>query len=322
MKFPRNLSNLLVILILCGSVSAVDWNLQFSREEVECFMDRSVQVNVTIESTENDFTEFVFVSEFSKLAEVNQNLSSSESLKHEVILDIDCHLLGVTEIYVEREGIKSQNTLKVIIMKEIKPMDKVFSATVALLITIVYINFGAALDLDALIQILKKPIGPAIGFFCQYVVMPLIGFVLGYLIFPDQVHFRLALFFIAVSPAGGMSNLFTVVLDGNISLSITMTTISNVAALGMMPLWILTLGAVIFEDFHFDVPYVSILLFFLAMMIPLCIGMLVQSYLPSVSKVLKRTLKPVSVVLMLFIVSLAIWLDFYIFQLFTWEVSF
>lgn len=317
------LSCLVFIVVLCGFVSAEDWNVRFNPKDAECYMGRSVQVNVTITSTSSAVSDFIFVSEFSKLAGVDHNVSAEEfkGLLWKGVLDIDCHLLGMTDVYVEHDGLKSHTKLQVIIMKEMKLMDKLFSATVALVITFLYINFGAALDFDVLKDILKKPVGPSIGFFCQYVCMPLISFLLGYIIFPDQVHFRLGLFFTGVSPGGGMSNIFTVVLNGNINLSIAMTTISNIAALGMMPFWIFTLGAVIFDDFNFDVPYATIALFCCSMVVPLCIGMAIQKFLPAVAKVLVRILKPVSIILMLSMITFAIWLDFYIFQLFTWEVS-
>lgn len=246
----------IAIVVLCGlAVSAEDWNVQFFPNEVECFMGRSIQVNVTINSTKGALSDYVFVSEFSKLAKVNNNRNVSlEDFSQILKLDVECLLFGLTDIYMEHEGVKSHNNLKVVVIKEMNFEDNLLSATIALVITFLYINFGAALDFEVLKGILKKPVGPSIGFFCQYILMPLLGFVLGYVIFPNQVHFRVALFFTAVAPGGGMSNILTVVLNGNMNLSIAMTTISNIAALWMMPLWIFTLGAVIFADFNFDVP--------------------------------------------------------------------
>lgn len=324
MRLPLRYTAFVALLSL---VSAEDWNVRFYPSDAECFMDSSVKVNVTIHSTGSAVSDFIFVSDFEKLASVNQNVSSEEfnDQKGRIwkgVLDIQCHLLGMSEIHVMHDGVKSHNKLPVIIMKEMKLIDKLFSGVVALVITFLYINFGAALDFEVLRDILKKPIGPSIGFFCQYVIMPLIGFLLGYIVFPDQVHFRLGLFFTAVSPGGGMSNIFTVVLNGNINLSIAMTTISNIAALGMMPLWIFTLGAIIFEEFHFDVPYVTIVGFCFSMVIPLCIGMAIQKYLPNVAKHLVRVLKPVAIILMVSMIVFAIWINFYIFKLFTLEVRY
>ena len=55
--------------------------------------------------------------------------------------------------------------------------------------------------------------------------------------FNDKL-FRLGLFVLGCSPGGNGSNFWTLLLNGDINLSITMTFVSTVAALGMMPLWI------------------------------------------------------------------------------------
>lgn len=55
---------------------------------------------------------------------------------------------------------------------------------------------------------------------------------LGLLLFPGNVDMQLGLFFTGVSPAGGASNIWTVILGGNIDLSVAMTTTSTFAAFG------------------------------------------------------------------------------------------
>lgn len=53
---------------------------------------------------------------------------------------------------------------------------------------------------------------------------------LGLLLFPDSAEMQLGLFFTGASPAGGASNTWTVILGGNIDLSITMSTTSTLSA--------------------------------------------------------------------------------------------
>ena len=106
---------------------------------------------------------------------------------------------------------------------------------------------GCAMDLKVVKETLKKPIGPMIGFICQYIFMPLIAFALGW-IFPASEAFgqkasthapmQLGLFVTGCSPGGGASNIWTVMFGGNLDLSITMTAISTFAAFFMMPAWI------------------------------------------------------------------------------------
>ena len=68
----------------------------------------------------------------------------------------------------------------------------------------------------------------------------------------DLSHARLGLFVLGCSPGGTGSNFWTLLLDGDINMSITMTFMSTMLALGFMPLWIFTLGegkcAQIFKD--------------------------------------------------------------------------
>nr|CAD7439789.1 unnamed protein product [Timema bartmani] len=89
---------------------------------------------------------------------------------------------------------------------------------------------------------------------------------------------------------------------------------------GMMPLWIFTLGRVIFEEGALGVPYARIASFALGLVIPLGLGFLIQRYLPRVSKFMVRILKPFSLLLILFIIVFAIITNLYLFQLFTWQI--
>lgn len=71
---------------------------------------------------------------------------------------------------------------------------------------------------------------------------------------------RLGLFVTGVSPGGGASNIWTLMFGGNLDLSVTMTAVSTFAAFFMMPLWLFTLGTVIFSDSNHPIviPYYKI----------------------------------------------------------------
>lgn len=131
---------------------------------------------------------------------------------------------------------------------------------------------------------------------------------------------HLGMFFSGVSPSGGASNVWTVLLDGNMDLSITMSAIGNIAAFGMMPLWIFTLGREIFDRGDLTVPYTQILTYVLALLIPLAVGFLMQRYLPRFAEFMKRILKGFSTILILFIIIFAIISNQYLFELFSWKV--
>ena len=165
--------------------------------------------------------------------------------------NISANFLGFAKV----ETVVKQNeetkvlpkVLPVSVVRKKTIQSKLFSYSVAILVSLAYINIGCALDRKVVKDTLKKPIGPMIGFICQYIFMPLIAFGLGF-IFPAAEVFgqtssthapmRLGLFVTGCSPGGGASNIWTVMFGGNLDLSVTMTAISTFAAFVMMPAWI------------------------------------------------------------------------------------
>lgn len=132
---------------------------------------------------------------------------------------------------------------------------------------------------------------------------------------------QLGMFFTGVSPSGGASNVWTVILEGNMDLSITMSAISNLAAFGMMPLWIFTLGKEIFNRGDLAVPYTQILTYVVALIVPLALGFLMQRYMKRFAQFMARILKGFSTLLILFIIVFAIITNLYLFELFSWQVE-
>lgn len=88
----------------------------------------------------------------------------------------------------------------------------------------------------------------------------------------------------------------------------------------MTPVWIFTLGKVIFDSANLKVPYHSIGESVFALIVPLLIGSLISRYFPRAGRFLVRILKPASSLLIIFIVVFAIVTNLYLFKLFTWQV--
>jgi solute carrier family 10 (sodium/bile acid cotransporter), member 3/5 len=167
-----------------------------------------------------------------------------------------------------------------------------------------------------------------------------ISFLLARVLFPNQPALQLGLFFTGCSPGGGASNIWTVALNGNLDLSITMTAISTFASFGkqnalldctehffnlifpiaMIPLWVLTLGHVIFEDANLGVPYNKIATIAIGLLVPLIIGTFIQFQFPRLSKFLVKILKPFAVFLIIFIVVFATLTNLHLFTFMNWRV--
>ncbi|XP_017050804.1 P3 protein [Drosophila ficusphila] len=247
-------------------------------------------------------------------------------------IQVDAHFLGQTKIEVRLYDTQlnsselptnwsNDSSLDVKILRPNRVLDHVFLGSIILLMSLLYINFGAALNLDVLRGLITRPIGPCIGFVMQVVGMPLLSYALGVFIFPQAPAMQLGLFFTGISPSGGASNTWTAVLGGNIHLSVLMTTVCNVAAFATMPLWVFTLGQLIFERAGIQVPYEKIATYCGCLIVPLLVGLLIQKRLPRLTRILVRLLKPISGCLILFIVVFAIITNYYLFYLFSWQIA-
>uniref|UniRef100_A0A1A9WDB0 Sodium-bile acid cotransporter n=1 Tax=Glossina brevipalpis TaxID=37001 RepID=A0A1A9WDB0_9MUSC len=309
-------------------------NTEFSPNEstvpMGTILKQPVKVQILdIENYPLEYTNIHFISDYPRLATVSDVIKGIEldsDHKWQGNITIDLRFMGKAHIRTELVNTLTNNTkscgnkLKLTIIRQQRIIDYVFTGSVALLVSLLYIIFGAALDLTILRNLLRRPVGPAIGFLSQFLLMPLLSYGIGYLIFPNSVDMQLGLFFTGVSPSGGASNMWSVILGGNINLSILMTTLSNFAAFGMMPLWIFTLGSLIFARGNMHVPYKNITIFAVSLIVPLAIGLAIQKFSPRITRVLMRLLKPASSCLILFIVIFAIITNLYLFELFSWQI--
>jgi solute carrier family 10 (sodium/bile acid cotransporter), member 3/5 len=66
------------------------------------------------------------------------------------------------------------DNLIVVIAKHKGVLDIIFTASVIVFVAVLFINFGTALDLNVLRDIIIRPVGPAVGFVGQFIFMPLV----------------------------------------------------------------------------------------------------------------------------------------------------
>lgn len=97
---------------------------------------------------------------------------------------------------------RSNEKLDVIVLRPKRVIDKMFTYSVIILVSILYINFGAAINMNTIRDIMRRPVGPAILFVCQFLFMPLAAYGLGYALFQDSHEMALGLFFTGISPGG------------------------------------------------------------------------------------------------------------------------
>lgn len=264
------------------------------------------------------------------LAEItfNKGLDSNDDYVWTSALNLTGNFLGYTSVKVcalKRSDFttnchKESNKLPLTVTRKPTTVDRMFTTSVIILVSIIFINFGCALDVNSLKQAILRPIGPVIGLLIHFVVLPLVSFGLGELLFPEHRALRLGLFFTGISPAGGASNIWTYSLGGNLNLSVTMTAVSTLASFALIPFWVFTLGQFIFADGPIGVPYSKIMTSAVGLVVPLVIGYIIQVYCKRLASIMVRILKPFSALLIVFIVVFATVTNLYLFKLFTWQI--
>ncbi|XP_071506383.1 ileal sodium/bile acid cotransporter-like [Diadema antillarum] len=136
------------------------------------------------------------------------------------------------------------------------------------------VAMGAAIELKDFKVIMRRPIGIGVGLLCQVVLMPLIGFIMA-LILDMEMPFAIGNLITASCPGGTTSNIYTFWTDGDICLSVIMTTISTLFAMVSMPLNLFIYSRR-WTDGAAVIPYTDIVVALICIIGPVAIGMLVR----------------------------------------------
>lgn len=165
----------------------------------------------------------------------------------------------------------------------LSPLEQVL---LALLLVVLMVGMGATLTVDAFREVVRKPRGPLIGLASQFGWMPLIAFGLAHaLALPPEL--AIGLIVVGCTPGGTTSNLFTYYARADLALSITMTALSSVAAVVLMPL-ALRVYAAPFSSATLVVPYTNIAATLALMLVPMGIGMAVRHRSPAAAARVER----------------------------------
>ncbi|XP_077988518.1 ileal sodium/bile acid cotransporter-like [Glandiceps talaboti] len=121
---------------------------------------------------------------------------------------------------------------------------------------------------------LRRPVGIAIGALCQFILMPLLGFTLAHAL---RLNANLAIgtLIVACCPGGTLSNIFCYFSDGDVTLSICMTTCSTVLAIGMMPLSLFIYSRSWTTQSAF-IPFTDIAIALVTILVPAAVGMVIR----------------------------------------------
>ncbi|XP_067945408.1 ileal sodium/bile acid cotransporter-like [Watersipora subatra] len=241
----------------------------------------------------------------------------------------NCYNLSfyVTSVYIGYSNIRfyaevndSSNPifLREVLIKSVRPrsiVGKIYNISVMTVVTLVVLVTGIDLDIQVIKENLKRPKAPIIALISQFVIMPLVAYGIVWLMGYTGAK-AIGFFTLGSSPGGGASNMYTKLFKGDLTLSVTMTTLSTLACLGMLPLWLYTLGATIPTDDGVDkveIPFINILQSLAFLVVPLAIGVLIKYKLPRFSKVVKKWLDVIFIITLVVFLGLLIYAKSYTF---------
>ncbi|XP_049614041.1 hepatic sodium/bile acid cotransporter [Syngnathus scovelli] len=165
-------------------------------------------------------------------------------------------------------------------------VDKTINVLMVIVLFITMISLGCTMEVSKIKGHIVKPKGVVIAVLAQYCVMPLTAFCLA-------KGFQLAnmaavvVLICGCCPGGTLSNILALAINGDMNLSIVMTSCSTLLALGMMPL-LLYLYCQGFGDLQNAVPYVDITVSLAMILVPCGIGIFINHYRPQYSKIITK----------------------------------
>ncbi|UXI19586.1 RNA-binding protein [Sarcoptes scabiei] len=338
-------------LLLMAEIAAALITLTFNISAAGIQLHEGKSINLSFRLKSNDSKElpgqYRFLADRPDVAQIVDNFQDFQIKPEQIltspdqkfifdgIVKVQGNFLGYSRIQLLRKNngtnlfeqiskdlsLNEHYQLLISVIRDKDILSKVFIYSVAIVVSISYINMGCALDMDAVFQVLRRPIAPAIGIFSQYVCMPLIAFALASF-FLDETYLKLGIFIFGCSPGGGASNMWTVLVKGNLNLSIAMTFLSTLLSIGFMPIWLYTLGRTIFEGTTTSPPFRNIFTTLASMVIFLGIGLLIKRFFPRIANIARRILAPFSGMMIIFIIVFGTYSNFYMFRVMNFKMIF
>ena len=163
---------------------------------------------------------------------------------------------------------------------------------------VIMLGMGLTLTFDDFARVVRYPSWVLCGVALQFTIMPLFGWLLGMVFrLPDALAVGLVL--VACCPGGTASNVIAYLSRANVALSVTMTAISTMAAVGLTPILTAVLAGERLEvdAFALFVDTTKVVL------LPVAAGLALNRYAPEITLRINRVSPLVAVLLIAMIVA-------------------
>lgn len=174
----------------------------------------------------------------------------------------------------------------------------------------VFIMFclGLHLSYEDFFKIIKKPNDLIVGLIIQILLLPIIGLAIIH-VYPMRPEFQLGVFLLLILPSAVMSNYSTKLVDGNVALSITLTSLAALFSFITIAVY-LNLFSLIFaaENFNLNLIAFSIKIF-LFISLPTLLGIFLRNKFPNYIIPKKFALDRAALIVFMFIILYAIYTE-------------
>jgi len=181
------IANLLrLFLLYTGVVVTGGLNVTFRPPSIDNLLvgeTGTIELNVTCETTTAEIMLRVN-SEDDRIVEMSDPAPVTICARPEVMnaslnVSVEARFIGKVNLHFRftEHGVAEPETTRdyrVTVVRVRSTIMKVFIIVTATLMVILNVGFGSSIDLDVIKEILQKPVAPAIGALCQFLVMPLV----------------------------------------------------------------------------------------------------------------------------------------------------
>ncbi|XP_041460412.1 ileal sodium/bile acid cotransporter-like [Lytechinus variegatus] len=329
-RCPEMYLTIFIILMLSLRSSADDEiSVSFDNGDfvvVEAF--KEIELNMTITCSTKHGGKMTFMSADESVFTVEENMSTIACSPGDTeanvtySLWIDGVALGVTDLRTVFQNSTGEYLINAYLVKVLrKPLFTPTALATILLVWICvsYVTMGNKIEPKLILDHLKRPHAVLIGLLCQFLIMPPLSLAIAKMFKLDDAA-AIGLILDGTCPGGWFSNVFTLLLDCDFNLSLTMTFCSTVLALGMMPL-----NLFIYTRFFLDhnqqlrAPYGQLAIQLAFLVVPVVIGLGLSQKFPKVKRIFDKMLRPMLAGLVVVALGVGIPTQYYV-VLVSWRI--
>ena len=176
-------------------------------------------------------------------------------------------------------------------------------------LALLMLGLGASLTFRDFLNVFKRPKDFFIGFVCQLMILPLVGYSL-IIILKVPIELALGVMLIAAAPGGVTSNVLTKFADGDVALSISLTAFMSLVSIISVPFIIfqaIDLLNIDYVEKEISIIGISLKMFFVVT-VPVILGMIIRKFAGEFINRNVRNIQRISILLFL-VIFIAIYVE-------------